>query len=168
MRTIPTVCTTHIAGWRAGRHCIKHIEIAANCGIPDCFGTAFTGVNAALREGKRARNETMTTLVTALGNYPYTAALKKGELTAPGVDFQVRGNQAGQPRLRADGARAEVRRRRDGDRHLSAGEGLQQADRAAALRDDGAASSTTRWSTARKRGKITVQDLLTKRLGVRS
>ncbi len=26
----------------------------------------------------------MTTLVTALGNYPYTAALKKGELTAPG------------------------------------------------------------------------------------
>ena len=30
----------------------------------------------------------MTTLVTALGNYPYTAALKKGELTAPGVDFK--------------------------------------------------------------------------------
>jgi 4,5-dihydroxyphthalate decarboxylase len=28
------------------------------------------------------------TLVTALGNYPYTAALKKGELTAPGVDFK--------------------------------------------------------------------------------
>ena len=30
----------------------------------------------------------MTTLVTALGNYPYTAALKKGELTAPGVEFK--------------------------------------------------------------------------------
>jgi 4,5-dihydroxyphthalate decarboxylase len=30
----------------------------------------------------------MTTVVTALGNYPYTAALKKGEFTAPGVDFK--------------------------------------------------------------------------------
>lgn len=28
------------------------------------------------------------TLKTALGNYPYTAALKKGEVTAPGVAFQ--------------------------------------------------------------------------------
>ena len=28
------------------------------------------------------------TLVTALGNYPYTAALKKGELTAPGISFK--------------------------------------------------------------------------------
>ena len=28
------------------------------------------------------------TLKTALGNYPFTAALKKGELTAPGVAFQ--------------------------------------------------------------------------------
>lgn len=29
-----------------------------------------------------------TTLKTALGNYPFTAALKKGDLSAPGVSFQ--------------------------------------------------------------------------------
>jgi 4,5-dihydroxyphthalate decarboxylase len=32
--------------------------------------------------------ETMTMLKTALGNYPFTTPLKKGELTAPGVAFQ--------------------------------------------------------------------------------
>jgi 4,5-dihydroxyphthalate decarboxylase len=32
--------------------------------------------------------DTMIKLSTALGNYPHTAALKKGEITAPGVAFQ--------------------------------------------------------------------------------
>ena len=47
---------------------------------------------------------------------------------APGV----RRHPADQPRLRADGARAALRRERDGDRDLSAGEGLRQAAGAAA------------------------------------
>ena len=81
---------------------------------------------------------------------------------------RVRGDQAGQPRLQADGTGSEVRRQRNGDRHLPAGARLQQADRAVAGGDVSAASSTTRSSTAPSAARSGVQDLPGKRLAVRS
>src|SRR5215472_18326595 len=47
-------------------------------------------------------------------------------------------HQAGEPVLQAHGARAQVRRQRDGDRDLRAGQGLRQAARSHACDHDGA------------------------------
>ena len=68
----------------------------------------------------------------AFDDYPQTVALKSGEVKSDRVALDLQRHQAGQQVLQADGARAEIRRQRDGDRDLAAGQGLRQAAGAAA------------------------------------
>ena len=65
---------------------------------------------------------------------PNTAALKKGEAQAEPVRFRLRRRESRQSAVQVARARRQVRFRRARDRHLSAGEDLQQALRAAAGR----------------------------------
>ena len=67
-----------------------------------------------------------TVLKTAIATYPHTKALKDGTVTAPGLQFEhlevspiVRGLPPHVPR-------PGIRRLRDGDHHLSDGQGLSQ------------------------------------------
>jgi 4,5-dihydroxyphthalate decarboxylase len=107
------------------------------------------------------------TLITALGNYPYTAALKKGELTAPGVDFKFEDikpvNRAFAPMAREQ--------KFDVSEMAIVTYLLARAYNKPIILLPCVMMARFQHNTmvySKERGKITPKDMLTKRLGVRS
>ncbi len=92
----------------------------------------------------------VTTLNVAFDDYPQTLALKRGEVRSEPGRAQLHRHQAGQPVLQADGAGAEVRHQRDGDRDLSCRPRPSASRWCSCRRPSWAASSTAPSCTTRR------------------